>query len=289
MQGGWFSSGNIDGIDGKSLEFNWDGERLGVRVEGETDYEYVDLQGSQGPKGNKGDTGDAGAIGPAGPSDWGALPETNPEAFIHTAKQVFKGGNRAIRIEAVAPTIEFIDTSADHANWFIHVNAGRIHFLPDRNSNEAWETPWSWLDCVTNKAYFFGSEAWTAGNFNPNEYWRKDELLKFSKRYNPSANSSVNFLQVDFANASGVAVYAFEFLMWGGALNNYSDLYRYTCHVLIEDQNVQFYPTNMNEIISFSSTNNSITLTFDLWGNRNNLVVKGEQIWGFNWADHTVL
>ena len=30
---------------GKSLEFHWDGTKLGIRLEGETDYEYVDLQG----------------------------------------------------------------------------------------------------------------------------------------------------------------------------------------------------------------------------------------------------
>lgn len=39
--------------DGKSLEFNWRGTELGVRVEGESQYEYVNL---------KGDKGDAGAI-----------------------------------------------------------------------------------------------------------------------------------------------------------------------------------------------------------------------------------
>lgn len=36
------------GIDGKSLEFHWDGTKLGVRVEGETEYIYVDLKGETG-------------------------------------------------------------------------------------------------------------------------------------------------------------------------------------------------------------------------------------------------
>ena len=39
--------------DGKSLEFKWEGTYLGIRVEGQTDYQYVNL---------KGDKGDAGAI-----------------------------------------------------------------------------------------------------------------------------------------------------------------------------------------------------------------------------------
>lgn len=34
--------------DGKSLEYNWDGTKLGVRVEGNADFEYVDLKGDDG-------------------------------------------------------------------------------------------------------------------------------------------------------------------------------------------------------------------------------------------------
>lgn len=37
--------------DGKSLEFNWSGTSLGVRQEGQSEYQYVDLQGRQGPPG----------------------------------------------------------------------------------------------------------------------------------------------------------------------------------------------------------------------------------------------
>src|SRR5690625_2749951 len=59
----YFVSGGAGG-SGKSLEFNWDGTRLGVRVEGEDEYEDVDLQG---PKGDKGDPGDRGPEGPQGP------------------------------------------------------------------------------------------------------------------------------------------------------------------------------------------------------------------------------
>lgn len=61
-----------DGIDGKNLEFIWNGTSLGVRVEGETEYQYVNLigpagvQGAQGLQGPKGDTGDTGPQGPKG-------------------------------------------------------------------------------------------------------------------------------------------------------------------------------------------------------------------------------
>lgn len=41
---------------GKGLEFQWEGTRLGVRVEGETTYTYTELKGE---KGDKGDTGKA--------------------------------------------------------------------------------------------------------------------------------------------------------------------------------------------------------------------------------------
>lgn len=46
------------GYDGKSLEYNWNGTELGVRVEGETEYAYSDLKGIQGEKGEKGDPGE---------------------------------------------------------------------------------------------------------------------------------------------------------------------------------------------------------------------------------------
>ena len=37
--------------DGKSLEFNWEGTSLGVRVEGQSEYQYVDLKGAKGDPG----------------------------------------------------------------------------------------------------------------------------------------------------------------------------------------------------------------------------------------------
>lgn len=41
----------LQGIQGKSLEFTWNGTNLGVRIEGDTTYQYVDLIGPQGAPG----------------------------------------------------------------------------------------------------------------------------------------------------------------------------------------------------------------------------------------------
>ncbi|WP_130890258.1 collagen-like protein [Fusobacterium ulcerans] len=66
---------SLIGPQGKSLEFNWNGTELGIRVEGETAYNYVNLKGEkgetgprgiQGPKGEKGDKGDVGPAGAQG-------------------------------------------------------------------------------------------------------------------------------------------------------------------------------------------------------------------------------
>ena len=48
------------GPKGDSLEFNWEGTNLGIRVEGEEEYEYRDLLGPEGAKGETGETGEKG-------------------------------------------------------------------------------------------------------------------------------------------------------------------------------------------------------------------------------------
>lgn len=45
---------NLQGKDGISLDFNWDGTKLGIKKSSETSYTYVDLKGSQGTQGLKG-------------------------------------------------------------------------------------------------------------------------------------------------------------------------------------------------------------------------------------------
>jgi len=51
------------GLDGKSLEFHWNGTQLGIRTEGETTYQYVDLKGEKGDKGEQGIQGPKGDPG----------------------------------------------------------------------------------------------------------------------------------------------------------------------------------------------------------------------------------
>lgn len=62
-----------DGKDGSSLEFEWEGTRLKVRLKGTTEWIYsTSLMGLPGPQGEKGETGergpkgDTGATGPQG-------------------------------------------------------------------------------------------------------------------------------------------------------------------------------------------------------------------------------
>ena len=41
-------------VDGKSLEFDWNGTQLGVKTESDVTYEYVDLKGTDGTDGSDG-------------------------------------------------------------------------------------------------------------------------------------------------------------------------------------------------------------------------------------------
>ena len=56
----------VPGLNGKSLEFLWNDTQLGIRIEGESTYQYVNLKGDTGPKGDTGDQGIQGEIGPKG-------------------------------------------------------------------------------------------------------------------------------------------------------------------------------------------------------------------------------
>ena len=54
------------GEAGKSLEFSWKGTQLGVRQEGQTNYQYVDLKGEKGETGQRGEQGIQGVKGADG-------------------------------------------------------------------------------------------------------------------------------------------------------------------------------------------------------------------------------
>lgn len=84
----------LESLIGKGLEFEWKGTQLGVKVEGETSYQYVNLkgdkgekgdqgiQGIQGPKGEKGDPGPTGPQGPQGlKGETGATGPAGPQGL----------------------------------------------------------------------------------------------------------------------------------------------------------------------------------------------------------------
>lgn len=54
------------GDTGNSVEYVWNGTQLGIRIEGQADYVYVDLKGATGATGAKGDKGDIGLTGVQG-------------------------------------------------------------------------------------------------------------------------------------------------------------------------------------------------------------------------------
>ena len=47
----------VDGTNGKSLEFNWEGTQLGIRQEGQQEYQYQNLKGETGSSGENGRDG----------------------------------------------------------------------------------------------------------------------------------------------------------------------------------------------------------------------------------------
>lgn len=54
------TSVGVQGPAGPGLEFIWDGTRLGVRQAGQTEYQYMDLEGPVGPIGVTGAQGERG-------------------------------------------------------------------------------------------------------------------------------------------------------------------------------------------------------------------------------------
>lgn len=82
------------GLTGKGLEFIWNGTQLGVRVEGDATYQYVNLKGE---KGNQGDTGNGissivktSGTGAAGTTDTYTITFTNDTT---TTFEVYNGAD----------------------------------------------------------------------------------------------------------------------------------------------------------------------------------------------------
>lgn len=139
-------SGNLSvgqGERGKSLEYMWRGTELGIRVEGETEYQFVDLalegganreiefrvaegfiqwkykdeeewnnliaistlEGPQGPKGDKGDTGEQGPKGDKGDTgEKGEQGEIGPQGL--PGRDGVDGTNGADGKDGITPNIQ---------------------------------------------------------------------------------------------------------------------------------------------------------------------------------------
>ncbi|MSS43170.1 hypothetical protein FYJ27_05415 [Anaerosalibacter bizertensis] len=95
----------LQGIQGKGLEFLWNGTQLGIRVEGETTYQYMDLQGPKGDKGEQGPQGIQGIQGKTGPVGPQGIPGKNLE-FI------WSGTKLGVRQEGQANYV-YVDLKGD--------------------------------------------------------------------------------------------------------------------------------------------------------------------------------
>lgn len=104
----------MQGPDGRSIEYTWNGTQLGIRLQGETSYQYVNLKGDKGDKGEqgvqgiqgpKGDQGIQGIEGPKG--DTGTKGDTGDSLEF-----IWSGTQLGIRVEGTA-TYTYVDLKGD--------------------------------------------------------------------------------------------------------------------------------------------------------------------------------
>lgn len=69
---------------GLSLQFMWDGTKLGIRIEGQEEFTFVDLKGPQGEQGIQGAQGEPGLQGIPG-----YTPEKGTDYFTETEIEEF--------------------------------------------------------------------------------------------------------------------------------------------------------------------------------------------------------
>lgn len=169
-----WSRNNLLGNLPKSLQFNWQGTQLGIRVEGEENFTYVDLQGPQGLKGDKGDKGDMGATGatgpqgiqgPPGPADWNALPDINPKAFEYSQTQTFRNSPGLI-IRSNYPLLKAESSLTEQDDFWLYFYQNRAIIMRDRDKDGSAELPHP-LDLRDNpkELYIYQARTWHSENF----------------------------------------------------------------------------------------------------------------------------
>jgi hypothetical protein len=150
----WWVIGSSSLENGKSLEFDWQGTQLGIKVEGESSFTYVDLQGTKGDKGEQGLKGDTGATGPTGTTSWLGITD-KPTAFAPSAHNhssfpnelgvnsltINSDTNNYFRVNELAlrgasPTITMRDTDGNSA--FLHCNSNIFYILRGEIDSPSW-------------------------------------------------------------------------------------------------------------------------------------------------------
>lgn len=123
------------GPTGKSIEFTWDGTKLGVRQEGQTDYVYVDLIGPEGRQGEKGDKGDPGTTNYL---ELENVPSTfPPSAHTHSHNQVIRTANANVAGGVFDTDRALIDVARANRTAFMPADAITVEYTVD--GGETWQ------------------------------------------------------------------------------------------------------------------------------------------------------
>ena len=138
---------DLKGERGKNIEFTWRGTELGVRIEGQTSYQYVNLKGDKGEKGDQGIQGIQGPKGDKGDTadtskklDKGLLPATVPDGkTIYDLLENNCGIN--------------IDTALLYLNDTGTKTKGKMYF--DRNKKGLFECIQTTTTITNSTTYFY--------------------------------------------------------------------------------------------------------------------------------------
>ena len=193
------SGGGSTGTDGKSLEFHWDGTRLGIRKEGETGYSYVDLKGrdgapgEQGPKGDKGDPGLQGSKGDKGdPGEQGQPGVDGKDVEMQTTNgkvQWRHTGDSAWKDLFTIPTTSDGEASATYVMPKLYLDNPDITLLKDKKSGTV-QSKFKYVD--NNTTYTGYCTAKVQGNTSAN-FTKKNYTLSLYEDEDLTTKKKIDF------------------------------------------------------------------------------------------------
>ena len=96
--------------EGRNLEFAWQGTMLGVRLEGEENYQFIDLKGEQGLQGDQGERGEQGIQGEQGNEGKSAYEVAVKNGYTGTEEEWLN----SLRGYSYNRIIEFYTTTTDN-------------------------------------------------------------------------------------------------------------------------------------------------------------------------------